>query len=261
MGKIIYFEDGKEKNSAFRFVTYYRKKSWFKKERIEYTFSNYLANPFFDDAVVTSVSERVKKDYPNAKIYCTEISDFIAKCRTHAFWVICQHDADSNVIGYYSLVIGKNVEWTNDIEDAELTMDPDSANQTADNLRRLCAGKKIGVQRVYLSLENMLLTPIMMITCTSKRGKEETKYFARIEGNRIRLVETSDFARRNTYKDALDAFEYLQSHNKNFKYAVLPVFKDNVHYRNLEAYVKEKNLSRMVILSTKLKWINRSAQK
>ena len=269
MGTLIYFEDGNSRCGIIRFVKNFRKKNWFRKERIDYTLSCIDGNPFIEPAIVDLVCARVKKDFPHAKVYCTDYAEFHSKYYSHRFWIICNygnndnhhlrcvHDGSSD-ISYFSYVAGKRVVWTTDLDDMELHMDQQSAQQSADNIRRLCgSGAMVYVSCVYLNLENMLLTPIMMLTCTSKRGKEETKYFARLEGNRIRLVNTSDAARKFTYTEVFEMFEHLQTRNKNFKYAVLPVFKDNVHCRNLEEYIREKKVSRMIQMTAKLKWLNR----
>ena len=78
-----------------------------------------------------------------------------------------------------------------------------------------------------------------------------------MEGARLRLNTTSDAAGKFTYKEVLATFEYLQTHNKNFLYAVLPVFKENVHCKQLENYLKKNKVSRMVQMTTKLRWLNR----
>ena len=106
-------------------------------------------------------------------------------------------------------------------------------------------------------MTNELLSPVMMITCTTKREKQTTKYLARIEGNRLRLVNTSNAAKKFTYEDAMKQYEYLVTHNKNFMYAVLPVFKDNVHCRNIESYMREKKVSRMIVMDLQLRFLNR----
>ena len=52
-------------------------------------------------------------------------------------------------------------------------------------------------------------------------------------------------------------YEYLRTENKNFLYAVLPEFKDNVNCKNIEAYMREKKVSRMIVLDVQLKFLNR----
>jgi hypothetical protein len=170
--------------------------------------------------------------------------------------VIAHYDKDNKIDGYYSGSFGKEFEWTSDIEDAEISLDYDSYRGTLGNIRK-ATGEKIDIEQIYLNCTNGLLEPSFMITCTSKRGKQETKFYSHMEGNRLRSVSTSEKATRFTYFDVLEVFEQLQSSNKNFLYAVLPVFKDNVHCRYLEEYVKKNNISRMVALTTKLKWLNR----
>lgn len=258
MGTIIYFVENEKRKCAIRFVKSYRAKSWWRMERIEYTYSLAEGNNFVDSAVTDKVCERIREDFPDAVIYRINPSEFHRQYETHRFWLICSFTKKTDTDGYFSHIMSKKVMWTNNINDAEILLDEKNAEDSANSIRRLCGTTTmVGIQTIYLNLENMLLTPIMMITCTSKYGKQETKYFARLDGNRLRLVNTSDAAKKFTYTEVMDMFEHLRTHNKNFLYAVLPAFKENVHYKNLEAYVTENNVSRMVQISLMLKWENR----
>ena len=257
MGTIIYFEETEKRRCAIRFVKNFRKKGWLRKERIEYSFSSIEGTPFIDNEVMAMVCERIKKDYPDAKIYCTEWSEFEKTFNTHKFWVICTYDEKGDAAGYFSYIAGKSVKWTNDIEDAEISLDRKSASDSADNIRKLCGpGARVTVKSVYVNLVNLLLTPIMMITCTSK-GNDQTKYFRKLDGNRLRLVSTSEAATKFNYENAIGMWEFLKTHNKNFLYAVLPAFKDNVNCKDIENYMRDKNVSRMIVMDMQLKFLNR----
>jgi hypothetical protein len=96
----------------------------------------------------------------------------------------------------------------------------------------------------------------MMITCTSK-GSGVTKYFAREEGKRLRLVTTSNSAAKFDYETVMKMYEHLTQTNKNFLYAVMPVFKDNVRSSDIERYMREKKVSRMIVMDLQLKFLNR----
>ena len=74
----------------------------------------------------------------------------------------------------------------------------------------------------------------------------------------MRLVTTSDAATKFNYEDVLTQFEHLKQTNKNFLYAVLPAFKDNVNVKNIESYMKENGTSRMLIMDLQLKFMNRN---
>ena len=78
-----------------------------------------------------------------------------------------------------------------------------------------------------------------------------------MDGNRLRLVETSFSASKFTYEIGLQMCEYLKQHNKNFLYAVLPDFKDNVSAKNIEQYMREHKVSRMIVMDLQLKFLNR----
>jgi hypothetical protein len=94
----------------------------------------------------------------------------------------------------------------------------------------------------------------MMITCTSK-GSGVTKYFSREEGRRLRLVTTSQAATKFNYEEALTMYEYLKQTNKNFLYAVIPVFKDNVSAKNIEQYMRDHKVSRIIVMDLQLKFL------
>ena len=265
MGIIIYFEENGKSKSVIRFVRGYRNKGWFRKERIEYSLTVSNCCLFLDnEKVVFKVCERIKKDFPEAKIYCTESSAFYRKYENHEFYVITKCDngyndresyANDSGHSYYSGMANGDIHWTTDLNDTEIYFDYESASEAVNHIRK--KGGKVFAKTVFLNLINGLMEPCFMITCTSKRGKEETKYFSHLEGNRLRLVSTSANAKKFTYREVLETFEYLKTKNKNFLYVVMPVFKENVNCKNLESYIKENKISRMVQMTTKLRWLNR----
>ena len=255
MGTIIYFYEDAERHSAVRFVKSYRTKGIFHREKIVYSLWASNAHPYTEKVSMAKICERIMKDFPNALIFCTDYAEFDKHLSSHLFWAVCKWSEKDGLDGFYSCTVGKKNQWTADIEDAQIELDRKCAEETANTLRK--NGERISVMPVYLSVVNDLLNPAMMITCTSKGGKKETKYFARQEDNRIRLVQTSDAARKFTYQEALETFEHLQATNKNFLYAVLPKFKDNVNCRDIERYMHDRKVSRMVSMTTKIKWLNR----
>lgn len=259
MGTIIYFEEDKTQHGVIRFVSGYAKKRWFRKERISYSFSapGDISTPYSEETI-EHIKLRIKRDFPLAKIGVANNATIEEKYKFHRFWLIARWDSKERFNGYYSGSMNrdKSPEWTFNIENADIGLDRKSTEQTVDNIRK-ATGERVSVMEIYLDLVNELLTPIFMITCTSKRSNKETKYFARLEGNRLRLVGTSDAAHKFTYEEVLAMHEHLVANNKNFLYAVLPQFKHNVHYKKIEDYMREMNVSRMVQLDMKLKWINR----
>lgn len=255
MGKIVCFEDGVKKYGVVRFVKSFRHKRLFRKEKISYTLSSSFATEFDDVVLLADVCNRVKKDYPNAKISCMGMDEFLSKYMTHEFWIIVRCDEKGDNEDYFSSYYGQDAQWTHDINDSMLYLDYEDCRSSAEIIRR--TGDRILVRGIFLNLINELLTHVMMITCASKRGDGEAKYFSKLEGNRVRLVNTSNSAKKFTYREALECFDYLCKHNKSFWYAVLPVFKDNVHYKNIEAYMREKKISRMIMMTHKLNWFNR----
>ena len=177
MGTIFYFEEDEKKKSVIIFVKDYKEKKWFRKERIDYTLSAVECKGFTDPAVMGKVCERIRKDYERSKIDCCGYSDFEDKFALHAFWLICLYDDDGTAVSYFNYLTGKEVKWTDDIEDAELYLDEWSAKESCDNVRKIGGiGVKVAVKRVYLNVVNGLLEPCFMITCTSKSNDNGSRW-------------------------------------------------------------------------------------
>ena len=255
MEKIVYFEENPERHGVIRFVKNYRRGSWFRKERIEYCLTSTDGFTFNDKETIDKVCARIKKDYPKAKISHEAYDAFSEKYALHRFWVIARWS--KTVKEFYDGNDGHGkATYTSDLESVRMQLSYSSAKETLRTIQQTTRDR-VWVMPIYLNLINELLTPVMMITCTTKRGKQETKYLARVEGNRLRLVVTSDAAQKFAYEAVLTMYEHLVTHNKNFMYAVLPVFKDNVHCRNIESYMREKKVSRMVVMDLQLRFLNR----
>ncbi len=240
MGKLVYFVES-PRHSVIRFVKNYRTAGFLRCERIEYSLFASDSKPFADDGTTDLVCKRIKKDHPQAKVYCTTYTEFEEMYSTHLFWIICRWNKKSKIDGFYSHSEHKKVFWTKDIGDAEISLDKKGATDSLDNIRRL-SGERVNVIPIYLDLINELLTPVFMLTCTSKSGGA-TKYFASLEDKKIRLVNMSDKAKKFTYEQAIKAFEYLSEHHKQYLYAVLPVFSSNVKSTDIEQYITDHHVS------------------
>lgn len=256
MAKIVLFEESEKQKCVIRFVKGFRKKSLFKKERVEYTLIQTEAYWFVEDMLVPEfVTDRIKKDYPNAKVEVMEMDDFFEKYVLHRFWVIARYAEGYQEEYYCGHDQWNKATYTQDIPDVRMMFSESSAKETLRTIQQTTRDR-VFIRTLYLNLVNELLTPMFMITCTSK-GSQVTKYFAREEGKRLRLVTTSNAATRFDYEAVMKMFEHLRTTNKNFCYAVLPIFKDNVNSRNIESYMKEKRISRMLIMDLQLKFLNR----
>lgn len=256
MKQIIYFKSS-EKPDVYRFVKSYRRGRWYRKERIEYSFFPSDAVQFTDNVEKSLVCERIKKDFPDVSIFSDDFLSFMSSHKDNRFWVIAQHDfGGDGISGFYcGFGSGNKAAFSTDIYSAEIIMSKSSALETLRTIQR-SAGGLYSESVVYLSIANRLLSPCMMITCTNRRSNI-TKYFSRLEeGNRLRLVKTSVAARKFCYDDALSMFERLRMQNKNFLYAILPAFKDNVHCKDIESYMREKKVSRMITMGLQLKHLN-----
>ena len=254
MEKYVIFREDKDKHGVYLFVKKFVPKKWFRKEKIEYCISADQAETF-EPEVMAKVCKRIKRDFPNAEIICEDYRTFTDRMVNHRFWVIGRWREDGREEFYCGSDQHGKPEYTKDLNDVRFSLSESSANETLRTIRK-CTRDRVYTRMVFLSLENELLSPCMMITCTSK-GSQVTKYFAREEGNLLRLVTTSNAAAKFSYGVALIMFEHLRTENKNFLYAVLPEFKDNVNCKNIEAYMREKKVSRMIVMYVQLKHLNR----
>lgn len=254
MKKCVIFREDKTKHGVYLFVSKFLPKKWFRKEKIEYCINGAHAEEFDDNDLMAMVCERVKKDYPNAEIICEDYATFFDYMTNHRFWVIGRWREDSKEEFYCGSDQHGKPEYTTDLNDVRFSLSETSANETLQRIRKSTRDRAY-TRVVFLSLENELLSPCMMIACRSK-SSGVTKFYARMEGNRLRLVMTSQAATKFDYEAVLRMYEYLRMLNKNFSYAVLPVFEDNVSAKNIEQYMEEHKVSRMVVLDLQLKHLN-----
>lgn len=263
MGNLIIFREDKDKPGAIHFVESFRAKKWWWKEKISYSINTGVAETFDDVAVTEKVCERIKKDYPHAEIWCESFEDFIKKYENHRFWVVgrysfsrgnretrpCEEEFYCDNDRY-----GKPL-YSTDLQEVRFSLSESSANETLKTIRKSTRDAAY-TRMVFLTLQNELLSPCMMITCTSK-GNGQTKYFSKLDGNRLRLVATSFAAKKFPYEQVMVMWEYLRQQNKNFLYAIMPVFKDNVNAKDIERYIRENHISRMIVMDLQLKHLNR----
>ena len=254
MAKIVYFEENESQKCIIRFVKGYRRGRWFLREKIGYSYSVGDALPFVDDVTIALVMAKVQKDYPKAFIHCEEYQKFMTKHQLQKFWVIGRWNEDGREEFYSGNDRHNKPTYSEDMQEVRMMFAESSANETLRTIQQTTRDR-VYTRAVYLNLVNGLLTPVFMITCTSKRS-QVTKYFAREEGKRLRLVTTSNAAAKFDYEAVMRKFEKLKTTNKNFCYAVLPAFKHNVSARNIENYMKENKVSRMIAMDLQLKHLN-----
>ena len=255
MAKIVYFEENESQKCIIRFVNGYRRGRWFLREKIWYSYSVADGLPFVDEVTVALVTTKGKKDYPKAVIHCEEYQKFMTKHQLQKFWVIGRWNEDGREEFYSGNDQNNKPTYSEDMQEVRMMFADSSAKETLRTIQQTTRDR-VYTRAVYLNLVNELLTPVFMITCTSK-GNDETKFFKKLDGNRVRMVGTSGAATKFTYEEVLERFAYLQQHNKNFLYAVLPVFKDNVNCKDIERYMKENKVSRMIVMDLQLKHLNR----
>ena len=255
MAKIVYFEENESQKCIIRFVNGYRRGRWFLREKIWYSYSVADGLPFVDEVTIALVTTKVKKDYPKAVIHCEEYQKFMTKHQLQKFWVIGRWNEDGREEFYSGNDQNNKPTYSEDMQEVRMMFADSSAKETLRTIQQTTRDR-VYTRAVYLNLVNELLTPVFMITCTSK-GNDETKFFKKLDGNRVRMVGTSGAATKFTYEEVLERFAYLQQHNKNFLYAVLPVFKDNVNCKDIERYMKENKVSRMIVMDLQLKHLNR----
>jgi len=254
MAKVVYFEENENQKCIIRFVKDYCRGRWFLREKIGYSYSVVDGLPFVDEETIALVTTKVKKDYPKAVIHCEEYQKFMTKHQVQKFWVIGRWNDYGREEFYTGNDLFNKPTYSENISEVRMMFAESSANETLRTIQQTTRDR-VFIRTLYLNLVNELLTPVFMITCTSK-GNDETKFFKKLDGNRVRMVGTSGAAAKFTYEEVLERFAYLQQHNKNFLYAVMPVFKDNVSARNIESYMKENKVSRMVVMDLQLKHLN-----
>ena len=255
MAKIVYFEENESQKCIIRFVKGYRRGRWFLREKIWYSYSVVDGLLFVNEETIALVTTMVKKDYPKAVIHCEEYQQFMNKHQLQKFWVIGRWNENGREEFYSGNDQNNKPTYSEDMQEVRMMFAESSAAETLRTIQQTTRDR-VYTRAVYLNLVNELLTPVFMITCTSK-GNDETKFFKKLDGNRVRMVGTSGAATKFTYEEVLERFAYLQQHNKNFLYAVMPVFKDNVSARNIESYMKENKVSRMIVVDLQLKFLNR----
>ena len=258
MEKIIYFEEKPGSYGVLRFVADYQRKRFLRKAKVQYTLDVESANYqlSYNEGDFEEIRSIIKKDYPDARVCIADIDTFKGTHSTNRFWVICTWIKPGKIGYYCDNDRNYKAKYTEDLPDVRMMLAETAAKETLRNIQR-STRDRVWVQEVYLNLINELLTPILMIMCTNRKT-DETKYFARIEENRVRLVNTSEGATKYPYEEVLRMFEFLRTHNKNYLYTVMPAFKDNVNYRDFEAYVKVNNISRMIAMDLKLKHLFRT---
>ena len=256
MEEYILFREDKNKHGVIMFVEDYVPKKWFRKENIEYTISTSSALPVSDNNLKGKICDRIKKDYPDCEIWFEDYGTFIERIgANNRFWVICRLRDDDTEDYYCDNDRNGKPTYSTNLQEVRFQLSESSANMTLNNIRR-CTRDKVYLRMVFLTLENELLKPCMMITCTSK-GNQQTKYYKKMDGTRLRLVTTSDAATKFDYESVLRMYEYLKQHNKNYLYAVVPEFKNNVRCSDIERYMRDNKISRMIVMDLQLKFLNR----
>lgn len=255
MSYIIHFRESDKRHGVIRFVKSYQKGGFLKRERITYTYDIKQATLYGDFSLMAKIRQRIYKDFPEAKVDESTREDFTSGYDKHRFWVLVNKtDGSGMPISFYCGEKKGQFLWTEDINEALIGLDFKTQAETA--MRIKMHYERVFGTLVYLDIINDLLNPNFMITCESKSGKKEIKFFARREGNRLRLVETSAAAAKFSYGAVLAVYDELKTYNKNFLYSVLPIFKDNVSYKNLKEYLKGRPVSNRVMMELKLSGIN-----
>lgn len=255
MSKIVIFKEGGGRKCPIRFVKDFRAGGWFRRERVSYTIINIESYSFSDgEEVPDFVKERILKDWPGADISVLTIEEFYEKYAKQEFWAIARYTGDAEDY-YCGLDKDKRAAYTSDIQDAFIMLSDISAEETLTTIQ-MTTRDKVFVRPLYLNLINELLTPTLMITCTNKNSGK-TRYFKKLEGKRVRMVDTSNAATKFTYNNAINFFTYLHRITKNFSFAVLPAFKDNVAAHNIEDYMREEKITRSIAMALKLKHFNK----
>lgn len=259
MENIVYFYESQSASSAVRFVKTFREKRWYRRGKLSYTFILAEALPFASEDLAAKCENLIREDFPNARIYVSNYDEFRKLHRDNLFWFIGKFDERNEIAGYFSRLLraGKKwyCEWTAGINDAELHLLERQTQEDVMTIRRT-TGEKVAAVPIYANLQNIANTPCMMIICHNKRDDKQMKYFSRQEGNRLRLVTTSQSAAKFSIQGAVDKREELMASNKNFLYSILPAFEDNIRSVDIETYVERKHISTAIPVTFKLRHIS-----
>ena len=259
--RILYFTESENRPCVVRFVKQYKKRNllfrWFTRPRVEYTLFHSEALLFNNaSGIDDTIYEHITQVFTGSKITISNYNDFLDDYANKSYYVISKWHGKSFSEFFDRLDQGGKASYTKSIDDATIFMDKQVAEETLQTIRN-SNKDQVAVKEIHLNLINCLLLPTFMITCT-RRDNGETSYFKKVDGNsRLRSVSESKSALLLTFRQALDKFEYLRTHHKNFLFAVLPSFADNVNAKDIESYVNQKNLSRSVAMDFKLKKLSR----
>lgn len=177
MAKIVLFEENEKQKCVIRFVKDFRKKSWFQKDRVEYSLIQTEAYWFGEGVVIPEfVTDRIKKDYPNARIEVLNLDDFFEKYVLHRFWVIARYAEGYQEEYYCGHDQWNKATYTQDMSDVRMMFSESSAKETLRTIQQTTRDR-VFIRTLYLNLVNELLTPVFMTTCTSngKNGNNERR--------------------------------------------------------------------------------------
>lgn len=229
-----FFNDCGSGVKIMRFVSGYRRKSLFRREKISYSI-------YMPDAISLTGEDkkrafrRVQKDFPDAAVFSTDEGEFLSVYDGHRFYAI-RRLRDDGTYDFFAHMISRDVCFTTDVSKMSVILSKGVAD---DMLATIQSTKKERVQviPIYLSLINEMEEPHFIIVCTSK-ATEKSKFLARIEDKRLRLVTTSDFAKVYNYDDATKTFEDLHTTNKDFFYTIVTRPEKNLNVKDVWEYAK-----------------------
>lgn len=244
----------KDKNvGPLHFVSSYERKRLFRRERISYSLEKSDAR-YFDEsegATIESVRVCVQSDFPDCRMFTLDDNTFERFFQAKRFWGICKINEKDGRSLWYAGIKGRTAVWSLDVTNALLCLDLDTEIDTLNVLRQ--GGGRLNIKTVHLNLTNELLAPKFILTCTSKGGDKKTMFFAGEEGGSLRLANDSFSACKLTYRESVGMFERLRVCNKDFSYAVIPDFEDNVNCSDLDEYSANGKINRMVQMELKLR--------
>ena len=258
-GNVILFTDDALRYCVFRFVSDYRAGRWFIREKIGYSLSPDDAKFFYDEDEIKKAVRRISRDYPASSVSVMTAEEALEMINQNRFWVIARVGDGVSEDYYDGTDTSRKPTYTTDTQRIRLMLSERVAEETLRTIQQ-CTRDRVYVKQVYANIINELLSPVLMIICTRKLTGE-TKYFARLEGNRLRTVKTSSAAMIMEYDKAMMMYIYLSQNNRSFNYAVLPKFRDNVRCSDIEAYMRNNKISRMIAVDVQLTHLNRSRRK
>lgn len=246
MGKIICQITNGKKVDAIRFVKNVGK--GILRNRTEFTFNVFDAL-YLSEEIPECIMRTVRNKKTTTLFY--NLRKFYEEKSFNKFFVIVDNKGR-----FYTSRRGKGAaEFSIDIDEALIMAVKSVAEDTLKTIRAT-KNVKAYIETIYITWKNLLLSQMFMILCTSC-STGETKFF-NTENGEISLKNYSDEAILMSYDEANACFDTLRQKHKEYRYSILPKFRHNIKYTEMEEYVKREKVSRVISVAFRMRNVNKN---